>query len=199
MSDLKTTVPFTSITTPGITGVVRKITFGARNALRKRLAAINERRTDLQLDRSELVDELAALHEKKPEDLKFGELTEREWVRHNKVSSQIEICDEEITAAHLEEGFVSLSAIDGNGKPDVVTIDGEPVTRANLSKLPPELAQELVQAILASSQVSGDAAKNSQSPSTSGGVEGSATNDSTAASAGAKGSTEPASAANTQS
>ena len=199
MSDLKTIIPFTSRTTPGVTGVVRKITFGARTELRKRLAAVNERRSDLLLDRQDLVDELAVKHNTKPDDLKFSDLTQREIASYEKISNQIEICDDEISAAYLETCFVSLAAVGADGKPDVATVDGEPVSKANVAKLPPELAQEMVQIIRAGAEVSGEKEKNSQSPSTSAKAEGPGTSDSTAGSASEKGSTEPASVASSQS
>lgn len=199
MSDLKTTVPFTSEAMPGITGVVRKITYGARTALRKKLAPIHERKNEALADRGELMEELATKRGKDPETMSFADLSAREWARWTALTNLVDICEEEIHLAHLEECFISLSARGDDGKPDVVTIDGEPVAKSNLAKLPVELARELVQTIMGSSALDGDAAKNSQSPSTSGGAEGPQTNDSSAASASATDSTSPESAASTQS
>ena len=188
MSDLKSTVPFVSLTTPGVTGVVRKLTFGARNALRKRLASVYDRKLDLGADMAELVEELQTAHPDS-KDLMLADLTARETVRFEKLSSAIQIVENDINAAQIEECFISLDA----------TIDGAPVTKANLAELPVDLARELVQAILGATGATGDAAKNSGSATTSGGVDGRETNSSTAASAAGTGTIAPANAANSPS
>ena len=75
----------------------------------------------------------------------------------------------ELVAQQLKPYFLraALVSIDG------LTVDGKPVTPATFVEAsPPELADEVHQAIEAHMRLSADQAKNSPSPSTSGAVEG---------------------------
>jgi hypothetical protein len=186
---------------PDISYRIRRLNMLQRADIDMQTLALRQRQREIQLDypaftdrERELRDQLALAYRKLralPADEAGPAITEIEEITQATREAAPEGAEKrralldmefELVAVQLKPYFIRAALVSVDG----LTIDDKPVPLAGFVEAsPPELADEVYQSIEAHMRLSGDQAKNSPSPSTSGAVEGERTTSTTAPNADA--------------
>jgi len=156
---------------PGFEGVsfrFRRLTEGVRLRIRLALADTLAKLREIEAEREELFDRIAARLNRPVEEITLGELTSQERAALQTLTDRIELINEaEVKPAYVDACLVAVEGIE---------INGQAVTAASLREEgPPELYREIAAAIMAEAGLTEEERGNSSWPSTSREVEGGVT------------------------
>lgn len=146
---------------PGVRFTIRDISEGQRRRLRRELAPAFARISDIEVEREEFYERIAARVGKPAAEIKLDELTPRERADHASILARIDLVNDcDVTPAYFRAGFVSV---------DGLIVDGKATFTADeLAEMgPPPLVREITRAITRGAQLDESEKANLSLPSTS--------------------------------